>query len=54
MEYYKNIKILICINTNTLYSENVSRLKKLEYLNLALNNVEVVENLEGELLMSTF
>ena len=29
-------------------SENVSRLKKLEYLNLALNNVERVENLEGD------
>jgi protein TilB len=28
-------------------SENVSRLKKLEYLNLALNNVERIENLEG-------
>lgn len=27
--------------------ENVGRLKKLEYLNLALNNIEVVENLEG-------
>lgn len=27
--------------------ENVSRLKKLEYLNLALNNIERVENLEG-------
>ena len=29
-------------------TENVSKLKKLEYLNLALNNVEKVENLEGE------
>ena len=28
-------------------SENVARLKKLEYLNLALNNVELIENLEG-------
>jgi protein TilB len=27
--------------------ENVSRLKKLEYLNLALNNIERIENLEG-------
>ena len=27
--------------------ENVGRLKKLEYLNLALNNIEKVENLEG-------
>jgi protein TilB len=30
-----------------LISENVSRLKKLEYLNLALNNIERIENLEG-------
>ena len=29
------------------FLENVGRLKKLEYLNLALNNVEKVENLEG-------
>lgn len=27
--------------------ENVARLKKLEYLNVALNNIEKVENLEG-------
>ena len=28
-------------------TENVSRLKELEYLNLALNSIERVENLEG-------
>lgn len=28
--------------------ENVGRLKKLEYLNLALNNVERIENLESK------
>ena len=27
--------------------ENVGRLKQLEYLNLALNNIEKIENLEG-------
>jgi len=27
--------------------ENIGRLKKLEYLNLALNNIERIENLEG-------
>ena len=27
--------------------ENVSRLKKLEYINLALNNIEYIENLSG-------
>lgn len=30
------------------YPENLGRLKKLEYLNLTLNNIEVIENLEGE------
>jgi protein TilB len=30
-----------------LISENISRLKKLEYLNLALNNIERIENLQG-------
>lgn len=29
------------------FVENVGRLKKLEYLNLALNNIELIENLEG-------
>ena len=37
--------ILIC--SFIYFSENVGRLKKLEYLNLALNNVELIENLEG-------
>jgi hypothetical protein len=32
---------------DSIISENVGRLKKLEYLNLALNNIEKVENLEG-------
>lgn len=36
--------ILIC---RLCVSENVSRLKKLEYLNFALNNIERIENLEG-------
>lgn len=31
-----------------VFAENVGRLKKLEYLNLALNIIEVIENLEGE------
>lgn len=30
-----------------MLAENVRRLKYLEYLNLALNKIEVVENLEG-------
>ncbi len=39
----------IYIAFNSVYAENVGRLKKLEYLNLALNNIEVIENLEGDL-----
>lgn len=30
-----------------IFAENLSKLKKLEYLNLAVNNVECIENLEG-------
>ena len=30
-----------------LITENVGRLKKLEYLNLALNTIEYIENLSG-------
>lgn len=32
---------------NFLIQENLWKLKKLEYLNLALNNIECIENLEG-------
>ena len=27
--------------------ENLSRLKELEYINLALNNISLIENIEG-------
>jgi Leucine-rich repeat (LRR) protein len=37
----------ISVYVACVISENVSRLKKLEYLNLALNNIERIENLEG-------
>lgn len=36
------------LTKGNFFSENVGRLKKLEYLNLALNNVTRVENLEGK------
>jgi len=38
---------LFCMISNVVFTENVSRLKQLEYLNLALNNIERIENLEG-------
>ncbi|XP_010770187.1 dynein axonemal assembly factor 11, partial [Notothenia coriiceps] len=42
----KELKILYLQNNLIPTIENVGRLKKLEYLNLALNNIEVIENLE--------
>lgn len=38
----------------SLITENVGKLKKLEYLNVALNNIERIENLEGQILNKPF
>ncbi|XP_026146668.1 protein tilB homolog [Carassius auratus] len=46
-KWCRDLKILYLQNNLIPKIENVSRLKKLEYLNLALNNIEVIENLEG-------
>lgn len=43
----KHLKILYLQNNLIPRVENVSRLKELHYLNLALNNIEKIENLEG-------
>ncbi|KZC12922.1 Protein TILB like protein [Dufourea novaeangliae] len=43
----KDLKILLLQNNLIAKIENLSRLKRLEYLNLALNNIEAIENLEG-------
>ncbi|KAF7260586.1 hypothetical protein EG68_02112 [Paragonimus skrjabini miyazakii] len=43
----RDLKILYLQNNLIPKIEHVSRLKKLEYFNLALNNVEKIENLEG-------
>ena len=43
----RGLKILYLQNNLIPRIENVSRLKQLTYLNLALNNVETIENLEG-------
>nr|KAF6426534.1 leucine rich repeat containing 6 [Molossus molossus] len=43
----RDLKILYLQNNLIGKIENVGKLKKLEYLNLALNNVEKIENLEG-------
>lgn len=46
-KWCRDLKILYLQSNLIPRIENVSKLKKLEYLNLALNNVLVVENLEG-------
>lgn len=40
--------MLTCRFLSVDLPENLGHLKKLQYLNLALNNIEVIENLEGE------
>ena len=46
-KWCRDLKILLMQSNLIPKIENLSRLKKLEYLNLALNNIEKVENLEG-------
>ncbi|NXM24483.1 TILB protein, partial [Oxyruncus cristatus] len=46
-KWCRDLKILYLQNNLIPKIENVSRLKKLEYLNVALNNIERIENLEG-------
>ncbi|KAM9322281.1 dynein axonemal assembly factor 11 [Pholidichthys leucotaenia] len=43
----RDLRILYLHNNLIPRIENLGRLKKLEYVNLALNNIEVIENLEG-------
>ncbi|OXB54200.1 hypothetical protein ASZ78_002521 [Callipepla squamata] len=46
-KWCRDLKILYLQNNLIPKIENVGKLKKLEYLNVALNNVERIENLEG-------
>ncbi|XP_069777742.1 dynein axonemal assembly factor 11 isoform X6 [Narcine bancroftii] len=46
-KWCRDLKIIYFQNNLIPKIENVSRLKKLEYLNLALNNIERIENLDG-------
>ncbi|XP_051879952.1 LOW QUALITY PROTEIN: dynein axonemal assembly factor 11-like [Pristis pectinata] len=46
-KWCKDLKIVYFQNNLIPKIENVGRLKKLEYLNLALNNIERIENLDG-------
>ncbi|XP_078073189.1 dynein axonemal assembly factor 11 isoform X4 [Mustelus asterias] len=46
-KWCRDLKIVYFQNNLIPKIENVGRLKKLEYLNLALNNIERIENLEG-------
>lgn len=43
----RHVKILLLQNNLISKMENLTRLKELTYLNLALNNIEVIEGLEG-------
>ncbi|KAJ8337299.1 hypothetical protein SKAU_G00385190 [Synaphobranchus kaupii] len=46
-KWCRDLKILYLQNNLIPRIENICKLKKLEYLNVALNNIEVIENLEG-------
>ncbi|KFP78642.1 Protein tilB, partial [Acanthisitta chloris] len=46
-QWCRDLKILYLQNNLIPKIENVGKLKKLEYLNVALNNIERIENLEG-------
>uniref|UniRef100_A0A8C0ETU5 Leucine-rich repeat-containing protein 6 n=1 Tax=Bubo bubo TaxID=30461 RepID=A0A8C0ETU5_BUBBB len=46
-KWCRDLKILYLQNNLIPKLENVGKLKKLEYLNVALNNIEKIENLEG-------
>lgn len=46
-KWCKELKILYLQSNLIPKIENVSRLKKVNYINLALNNIERIENLEG-------
>ncbi|XP_006735662.1 protein tilB homolog [Leptonychotes weddellii] len=48
-KWCRDLKILYLQNNLIGKIENVSKLKRLEYLNLALNNIEKIENLEANL-----
>nr|XP_016923747.1 protein tilB isoform X1 [Drosophila suzukii] len=43
----RNLKILLLQSNLIARLENLHKLKRLEYLNVAINNIEKVENLEG-------
>ncbi|KAI5716746.1 hypothetical protein M8J76_011630 [Diaphorina citri] len=46
-KWCKHLRILLLHSNIISKLENLSKLKKLEYLNLTLNNIEIIENLEG-------
>lgn len=46
-KYCRNLKILYLQNNIIPRMENLNRLKSLEYLNLALNNIKKIENIAG-------
>jgi protein TilB len=53
-KWCKELKILYLQSNLIPKIENLSRLKKVNYINLALNNVERIENLEGNQINKNF
>jgi protein TilB len=45
-KYCRHLKILFLQNNIIEKFENLEKLKELEYLNLAVNNISLIENLE--------
>jgi protein TilB len=45
-KYCRHLKILFLQNNLIEKIENIEKLKELEYLNLAVNNISMIENLE--------
>ena len=46
-EHCKRLKILYLQSNLICKMENLNKLKELEYLNLALNNIEIIEGIDG-------
>jgi protein TilB len=45
--YCRHLKILLLQNNIIEKIENLTKLRELEYLNLALNNIRVIEGIEN-------
>ena len=53
IEWILFLFIIIVYSEYSNFTENISKLKELEYLNLAINNIEKFENLQGKYIYRT-